>query len=222
MAELQLKDALVETLGREYDDQYNACTEEHIFSHKFEKEMAKLIKRHRKPYYRMINTAGKRVACIAIAIFAAMTATVLSVDALRNAFKIFFVNIFDDYSVVQVEGLENAPDTIEAVYDLTCDLSGYTVDLDELTENVRNKIYYNGESEIEILQFTADSYMQHINTENATIEKFDDNNTEYMWYMDNHEFGHLIFVKDGYVFMVEAKTDKNRLLSIAKSVEKVK
>jgi len=62
------------------------------FAENSTRKMNKLIGRQRKPYYQMINTASKRVACIFIVIFIAAFTTIMSVSALRNAFKDFFMS----------------------------------------------------------------------------------------------------------------------------------
>lgn len=124
MADEKLKRAIFEALSPEYDmvSEYS----EHAFSDKFEKNMQKLIARQKKPYYSMINTVGKRAACVILAVLIAFTAAILNVEALRTAFRDFFVNIFEKFSIVQSADENNSPETIEDIYIIAYDLSGFT------------------------------------------------------------------------------------------------
>ncbi len=73
---------------------YNVQT--HTFSDKFESEMQNLI-RYEKGLLKLINTTGKKVACILLSILIIATSTVFSVEALRKpvieAIQGFFVNV---------------------------------------------------------------------------------------------------------------------------------
>lgn len=115
MNNTQFKRAISEALTREYELSVPAHNNDYKFSDKFTRKMNKLIGRQRKPYYQMINTASKRVACIFIVIFIAAFTTIMSVSALRNAFKDFFMSIFSDHSEISanVESNEAALDTIQ-------------------------------------------------------------------------------------------------------------
>ncbi|MDE6035449.1 MAG: hypothetical protein K2G36_06020 [Ruminococcus sp.] len=59
--------------------------------------MKKLIKRRNKPYYKMINTVGKRIACIAVLVLVVSSVTIMNVDAFRSLFSDFFVNTYEKY-----------------------------------------------------------------------------------------------------------------------------
>lgn len=59
--------------------------------------MNKLIHRQNKSYYKFINTAAKRVACVIAAIGITASVTVMSVDALRNAFFYFLMETFEKF-----------------------------------------------------------------------------------------------------------------------------
>ena len=70
------------------------------FSAEFECKMQKLIKKESKPYFRLINTVGKRVACIVIAVLITLTSVTFGVKAIREAVIEFFVETFEKFSVV--------------------------------------------------------------------------------------------------------------------------
>ncbi len=98
MSNENFKKALSDALKVDYEDSIPNI-EEHKFSPEFEKKMKRLINRRNKPYYRIINTVGKRVACIAIIILITSSVTVMSVKALRNAFVDFVVKIYKNFQL---------------------------------------------------------------------------------------------------------------------------
>ena len=192
----------------------------HEFSREFELKMDRLINKRRKPYFRMINTVGKRVACIALAVFIASAATVMSVDALRNAFFGFIMDIFEKFSVVQTVDDEFHPDTIEERYDIGYDISGYSLDMD-ITEDTRiNRIYKNGDNFIYFDQYTKSTFDLLINTEDANVQHIDINGYDTIYYLDNNGYHTFIWDNGRYIFMLSANTDKETAESIVKSVGK--
>ena len=97
------KEALILT----FDEKFG-ITEEELeqipepkFSEEFEKKMNKLVAKQKKAYYPLISTTARRVACIFVVI-TVFAVTTLSVDAVREQFTHFFVNIFNDHSEIKV------------------------------------------------------------------------------------------------------------------------
>ena len=82
----EYRSCIAEALLPEYQRILDEADDTYKFSSKFEKRMSRLIKQRRKPYYRFINTAGKRVAVIALAFLTISFTTVMSVEALRTPF----------------------------------------------------------------------------------------------------------------------------------------
>jgi len=95
----KFKQAVFEALTPEYEKAVPQ-EQDHIFSSDFEKKMSRLIKRRSKPYFMMINTAGKRAACFIIGIVVASSLAIVNVEALRNAFVDFFMNIFEKFAII--------------------------------------------------------------------------------------------------------------------------
>lgn len=90
--------------------------ENYEFSAKFERRMEKLIRRYAKPYYMLINTAAKRVACIIICIIVALSALTISVRAFLPDVWNMIVEWFDEYIMVGYSVDTNvAPDTIKDI-----------------------------------------------------------------------------------------------------------
>ena len=200
----------------------DADENEHVFSSDFERKMQKLIKRRKKPYYKIINTLGKRVACIAVIVLVASSVTVLSVDALRNAVADFFVSIYEKFSTVQsVDEDKPAPTTIEDIYAITYNLDGYKVVFENNNEFSRDITYVNSDIIIEFSQYTKDMYNKNVNTEDAEISTTEINGTEAIIFLDNHNYYNIILNSDDYVFDIGSNIGKDALIDIAESVQKV-
>ena len=218
MNNTQFKRAISEALTKEYELSVPAHNNDHEFSDKFARKMDKLIGRRKKPYYQMINTAGKRVACIFAVIFIAAFTTIMSVSALRNAFKDFFMSIFSDHSEISanVESNEAAPDTIQVYYDL----SDYDVIYEEYDKISRNIIYQKENTIIDYQQLVKSEFDMGLNTESAEISTIDISGHDAVYYVDNHQFYHLIWDNGDYIIMIGSNIGRNELIDIANSVQK--
>ena len=97
------KEALMSTFDEKFgiSDEELEQIPEPEFSKKFEKKMNKLVAKQKKAYYPLISTTARRVACIFVVI-TVFAVTTLSVDAVREQFTHFFVNIFNDHSEIKV------------------------------------------------------------------------------------------------------------------------
>ena len=86
--------------------EYNVQT--HTFSEKFESKMQNLI-RYQRGFLKLINTTGKKVACVLLSILIIATSTVFSVDALREpiieAIENFFVNVKEQLTGTQANNI---------------------------------------------------------------------------------------------------------------------
>ena len=77
-------------------DSLNIPNDDFEFSEKYKKNMAKLLKKHRKPSYRYFNTAGKRaVACILVCIM--IIASSVTIAAFHEPVAEFFVNVYEKF-----------------------------------------------------------------------------------------------------------------------------
>lgn len=222
MANEKFKKALYDALIPEYVDMLPSCDEvEHEFSPQFEKKMNKLIKRRNKPYYKIINTIGKRVACVAVVIIVVSSITVMSVDALRNAVADFFISIYETFSTVQSTKDNNAPSTIEDIYEITYNLTDFTLEYEDYTEYSRNTTYVRDNIIIDYKQYTKEMYDENINTENAEITFIDINGYEAIYFIDNHNYSNIVWDNGDYIITLFSNVGKDALIDIAKSVQKV-
>lgn len=216
----KFKQAIFEALTPEYENAVPQA-EDHAFSSDFEKKMSRLIKRRSKPYFMMINTAGKRAACFIIGIAVASSLAIVNVEALRNAFVDFFMNIFEKFAIVRSIDNDESPQTIEDIYEITYDLSDYTYDLWHCDDISRLAEYTNGEIYISFEQYTKNEYDMLLNTEEADIEVITINKHEAIYYMDNRNYNHLIWDNGAYIISLGSNISKSAPIDIANSVQKV-
>ena len=126
------------------------------FSKKFERKMDKLIRRRNKPYFNLICTGGRRAACIA-AVVIILSASSLSVEAVREAVHDFFMSIFEDHTAVSVNSdtEKDYPATIEEEYAISNLPDGF-----ELSDYNRDSGKYSPLILMEInISFSSNSFM---------------------------------------------------------------
>ena len=123
----------------EYHQQLDAAidqaeVEKTVLSAETEQKMERLLDRQKQFYYSFINTAAKRVACVLVAVLLAVTVTTFSVEALREGFVHFVVEMFDGGSSVEMPGepSDQAPKKLSRIP------NGYT--LVSKTENEQTMI----------------------------------------------------------------------------------
>ena len=217
-----LKEAIGRTLIPEYHQIMEEASDDYEFSPRFQKRMDKLIRRRRKPYYRFINTAGKRVAVIALAFLTISFTTVMSVEALRTPFLDFIMSFFSNRS--EVRGIDDSgdyPKTIENDYVITYDLSEYNIDSDERSDS-EHKLYYSKSNEVICFcQSIVNGYRYNFNTENANIEHIDINGYDAIGFLDNNGYYTLVWNNGEYIIDIGSDIGKNALIMMAKSVQKV-
>lgn len=223
MTEKEYKQCIAQALCPEYEAMLCGITSEHTFSPGFEKQMDKLIKRRKKPYYSLVNTVGKRAAVIILAFVMVSFTTVMSVDALRKPFIGFITNMFSSHSEIRSdpEDSKQYPATIESKYDITEGIDGYKVILEEQYDNNRTLDYSKDNIVVSFEQHIVDDFDMHTNTEGATIEHIDINGHDAIGWFDNHNYYHLIWNNGEYVIVISSNIGKSELIGIAKSVQKV-
>ena len=182
--------------------------------------MAKLIKRQRKPYFKLICTTGRRVACIIVAIVA-IAASTLSVKAVREAIFNFITKIFSDHTVVTVESgtAEGYPETIEEEYYISELPEGFErVDHSKMDNSVVS-FYFNDDEYIIFSQYTKEYYESHYDNEQTTFEeKCLSNNQSYLIIESDAD---TVFVWDNgeYILSIRSNLNKNIILELCKSTK---
>ena len=157
----KLKEALKEINKWEYENLHLDALEEVIPSIRYQKRMERLIRRQKQPYWRYVNTIGKRVAVFAVSIALAVALS-LSVSAVREPVVKFFINVYEKFVefFYDENDIARVPDTIESVYTLSYVPEGYELkscDIADLgtrivwTDGNENKIFLCKVSWMDIL-----------------------------------------------------------------------
>lgn len=176
-------EALQKVFNEEFEKDMNELDqiEDHVFSVKHEKKMVKLIKRQKKPYFKLICTGGRRAACIIAAIIL-LSASALSVEAVRKAIFDFIISIFSDHNVITVEeGTDSGyPETIEEEYYISDLPEGFTLFQETKLENKIYKVYTNDDKYIILQQKVKLNYKHYNDNENnQRISTYQYGNIEY-------------------------------------------
>ena len=191
-----------------------------VFSEKHNKKMAKLIKRQRKPYFKLICTTGRRVACIIVAIVA-IAASTLSVKAVREAIFNFITRIFSDHTVVTVESgtAEGYPETIEEEYYISELPEGFErVDYSKIDTSVVS-FYFNNDDYIVFSQYTKEYYKTNYDNEQASIEKeFYSSDQSYL-IIESEVDTVYIWDNGSYILSIRSNLDKDVIIKMCKSTK---
>ena len=194
-------------------------SEPHIFSRRHEKKMQKLFKRQRKPYFKLVCTAGRRAACIAAAIVI-VSASAMSVKAVRETVFDFFTSVFSDHQVISADTGSNDgyPDTIEEEYRISKLPQGFKQQYHNRTETMVDIPYYSCDRRILFTQFTKDSFKITFTDDAKTQELIDTDGQKYQVVITEYE---TVYIWDNgrYVFMVSGDFDKDKMLEICRSVK---
>lgn len=173
-----------------------------------------------RPYYKLINTFGKRVACVVCAVLVVSSVTVFSVDALRNRVSELFADKHSTYSNIQSDNKGNAPETIETIYEIGYDLSDFSIDYEKYNDYSRHIFYSKDDISIDFKQYTKDMYDENVNSEGAEILTININGCDAIYFRDKYDYDCFIWDNEGYVFMVHSNIGKDILIQIAESVHK--
>ena len=181
--------------------------------------MKKLFKRQRKPYFKLISTTGRRAACVFAAIVV-LSASAMSVKAVRKTFFDFVTSVFSDHQVISTDTGSNDgyPKTIEEEYRISKLPQGFKQQYHNRTETMVDIPYYSSDSRIMFTQFTKDSF-EIIFTDEAKTEEFaDTDGQKYQVVITEHE---KVYIWDNgrYVFMVSGDLDKETMLDLCRSVK---
>ena len=191
---------------------------EHVtFSNEFLLKMQRLLKAEKKFYYRMFNTVGKKVASIILAIFIGLTATVLSVEALRESFINFIIETFKLGAIVRVTDSYEEFNFIKLSPQYITD--GFILESEvEVDSNIYKKVYSSNDSSFIIYtQSIATQNLTGINTENITYEKIYIGTFEAITYSKNDTFT-IIFTDNYYTYKIYSTLPKEELIKIAESI----
>lgn len=214
---------IAQAISEVFDEQADQLEsgEAHTFSRRHEKKMRRLIKRQRKPYFRLICKAGRRAACVFAAIVV-MSVSAMSVKAVRKTVFDFVTNIFSDHKTVTTDSESHGsyPKTIEQEYRITALPDGYKQVYCHRTETMVDTPYYSADSRILFAQHTKDSF-SIIFTDDAKIEDYTDSDGQKYQVVGAGYESVYIWDNGRYVFEITGSLDREKMIEICRSVQPV-
>jgi len=190
----------------------------HKFSPEFERKMDRLIRRNKKPYYKMINSIGKRVAVFIVTLLIAVSVTIISVDALRKNVFDFLVNIYEDFISIFYDKTpeDNTENKIDEFFVPQYIPEGYEIISNEVQHGAVLKIYSNTKNRFIFSQFVL-SINLNIDIENREYEKVDINGNIGIFYTEKG-INHIVWDDSKYCFEIKGSISKDEIIKIAKSL----
>ena len=161
------------------------------FSEKFNKKMEKLIKSQRKSYYIFINTVGKRVAILFVAIITLFAAS-MSVKAIREP-VIIIIEVYESFTKYFFEG--ETAEKIEKVYSITKLPVGFKQT--QVVENDAGRNVTFESSEGNIIVFTQSA------TQNAELNIDNQKVSQAIKQVEDKEIHIYYFESDTYMFWTD-------------------
>lgn len=218
MTDAEFRKAVSEALCDEYIESIPEHRSDHVFSEGFHAKMDKLVKRRKKPYYRLVNTTFKRWAVTAAAVLLLCLAP-LSVKAVRKEAYDFIIRIFPDHSELSVDKTDNSyPKKIMEEYYIP-GLEDWETHIWENNSQVIARDFTNGDNFIVFYQCTIDHYVVEFEKDKFGMEE----------YVDEYGVGYLIEESEGgvsliwnngeYVFLLSCKLDKEDTLELCRTIK---
>ena len=171
------------------------------FSERFNKRMTKLINSQKKAYYKLINTAAKRVAIIFVLILTMFTAA-FSVKAIREPIIKFVKQIYETFVHYSVDG--DTVDKITKEYSLTYVPEGFKQTDIVRDENFVITTYKNLDGKtIVFSQKTSELHLGHF-VDNETGEIYSETvDGVEVEFKEWHTTKNVVWIEHGYVFTFE-------------------
>ena len=216
--------SVIKEYGAKYIDESLIDNTPHKFSPEFERKMDILMGKS----YKKVRITPKRLLIAVTAALLAVFIMAMSVNAVRETFINFFMNIFDTHTVVQSIDDKDAPLDFVDKYIITSDMSDY--DLINSFEDIsdREYTYKNENCTIYFTQSIKEYYHESVNTEGYEIESIYIANCEGFYVNMYNQNGQILIWDNGdYVLsiLVSCYNDyvfgKDKLIDIANSVQKV-
>lgn len=191
------------------------------FSKEFEEKMQRLIQRQSRPYYYLVNTVGKRVACILLIFLITLTSITFGVKAIREAVIEFFVKTFDRFSIITlIDNKEKTiPDFIETYCYPTYIPNGFELKFEENLATYHRLQYISENGYIYFNQNTLQGLSTYVDTENAEAEKILISGYDGLYVLKDNIV--LIYWNDSsYSFMIRSESNltKEEIIKFAESV----
>ena len=188
------------------------------FSETFERKMKKLFSLQKKTYYKLINTVGKRVAIIVLALIISLTATTFSVKALREAVIEFITETYEKFTKVSIHTtgsnednvIKTVPQYIPQGYEIEFEIDDGHLYSITYTDKENNHIIYD--------QQIQSGTTYHANTEDIEFETIHINSLEGISYVKN-EYNTVVFADENHFYTITGKVSMEEIVKIAESIE---
>lgn len=211
--------ALGKSLQKDYRELIQSDIPQYEVSDKFKKKMEKLIKYQRKPYFRFTCTAGRRAACIIVAVIV-LSVSSLSVDAVYNTIYNFIVKTFSDHDEISYNNdSDSYPETIEEEYVISNIPEGFELTEHHENENMVASVYLNEDKYIMLEQTVKYGFILNHDNEYSTAENYtDENGQEYIIRITDTADIAVLWDNGEYIFQIYSNLDKDSVLDLCKNV----
>lgn len=201
--------------------------EEHPeYSRSYNKKMRKLISRRSKPYFKLISTAGRRAACVIVAVIIVVSVSVRGSIAAREKVFDFVITEypeFDHYTEITVEigSAKGYPKTIETEYYISAlpkGFSKYTYGSFKDDSRIRERYDRDDGKYIQFSQQVKSGFGSGFSSA-YTIEKIsDEKGQEYILGTNGINYD-LIWDNGEYIFTIGSNLDKDTVMELCKSTK---
>lgn len=188
------------------------------FSEPFTRKMETLIRKQKSPWWALVSTASKRVACFIIVLIT-LFATSMSVKAIREPVVAFFKEIHETFIEYFFKG--DVTEEITRYYSLTYVPDGFCLTLKE-RDDISNLIKYEHEDGRMILleQNPTSVGTPRFDNENNKLTKMEIQGVLVEIY-ENKSGTNAVWTKDGYLFRLTCYSNFHidEIITIIKSVQ---
>lgn len=227
MTDKRFEELLAEAIteyGGAYIDVPEKMKKSHRFTRSFEKRMQQLIAKERgiRPPRKRLSL---RMLIVVIVTAVIAASSVMTVSAFREAIIGFITEVYEKFTNVQAEPDEDAPDTLEEIYEVTWVPEGFELVEDEILDVQHKMRFMNYNRFIAFTQFSVSDYSANYDTEKALVSPIKIADCDGFWIVDE-ETNVLVWESNTYVFEIVLSLDcpqQDRWLiaqNIAKSVKK--
>lgn len=227
MSEAQISSELGRLLMGFHEKRLRGLPSEYSIKHKFSKifehKMRNLIRQERKPYFPLIKTKVRVAITVLVLLLFLLTTTAFAIEPIRNKVFDFFLNIFEEFSIVTVDGNKEteAPASIVDQYEPGYIPEGYAF-LEVNKTNDFITTYYVCEEpfdEISLTQSTKQSFTPTIDTEGVSTTEIELSNGMKGFYCTNKGVNIIILHNSEYAFMISSQGEMEELIKFAESIK---
>lgn len=218
MTDAEFKKAISEALCDEYIESIPEH-DVHAFSNGYRKKMDKLVKRRKKSYYLLVNTAFKRSAVTAAAVLFLLLMP-LSVKAVRKEAYDFIIRIFPDHSELSIDKTDNSyPKTINKEYTIPELEEEWEMNVWRNDSQAIAKDFVNGDDYVLFYQCTMDHYVVEYENDNVDMEKYVDEYGEDYLIGGTDDSVSLVWNNGEYVFLLSGSLNKEEALELCRTLK---